>query len=152
MPHTLDEALAFKAQRPEAIPLAGGTDLMVDLNFGRLRPTAIVDLSQVGELAVLRQANGEVFLGAGVTYATIVKEMTTFKPLVQASRSVGSPQIANSPTCPASASRAVAFASSAVASDSSSGTIRSSIATPSEPASATSARAASMPASAPFMS
>ena len=95
MPHTLEEALAIKAQRPEAIPLAGGTDLMVDLNFGRLRPTAIVDLSQVGELAVLRQANGEVFLGAGVTYATIVKEMTTFKPLVQASRSVGSPQIRN---------------------------------------------------------
>jgi|SRR6266550_8848529 len=95
VPHTLEEALAIKAQRPEAIPLAGGTDLMVDLNFGRLRPTAIVDLSQVGELAVLRQANGEVFLGAGVTYATIVKEMTTFKPLVQASRSVGSPQIRN---------------------------------------------------------
>jgi CO/xanthine dehydrogenase FAD-binding subunit len=95
VPHTLEEALAIKAQRPEAIPLAGGTDLMVDLNFGRLRPTAIVDLSRVGELALLRQENGEVFLGAGVTYATIVRKMTTFKPLVQASRSVGSPQIRN---------------------------------------------------------
>jgi CO/xanthine dehydrogenase FAD-binding subunit len=95
VPHTLDEALAIKAQRPEAVPLAGGTDLMVDLNFGRLRPTAIVDLSRVGELAALRQENGEVFLGAGVTYARIVREMTSFKPLVQASRSVGSPQIRN---------------------------------------------------------
>src|SRR2546423_7740523 len=95
VPHTLEEALAIKAQRPEAIPLAGGTDLMVDLNFGRLRPTAMVELSRVGELAVLKQENGEVFLGAGVTYATIVREMAAFKPLVQASRSVGSPQIRN---------------------------------------------------------
>ena len=95
LPHSLDEALAIKAERPEAIPLAGGTDLMVELNFGRLRPAAIVDLSRVGELAGWRQENGHVFLGAGVTYATIVREMAAFKPLVQASRSVGSPQIRN---------------------------------------------------------
>src|SRR5256714_3892741 len=95
VPHTLDEALAMKADRPEAIALAGGTDLMVDLNFGRLRPTAIVDVSRLSELSALRQENGQVFLGSGVTYATIVREMAAFKPLVQASRSVGSPQIRN---------------------------------------------------------
>jgi len=95
LPHSLDEALAIKAERPEAIPLNGGTDLMVDLNFGRLRPPAIVDLSWVGELATWRQENDHVFLGAGVTYAAIVREMPAFKPLVQASRSVGSPQIRN---------------------------------------------------------
>ena len=95
LPHSLDEALAMKAEHPEAVPLNGGTDLMVDLNFGRLRPPAIVDLSRVGELATWRQENGHVFLGSGVTYATIVKEMQAYKPLLQASRSVGSPQIRN---------------------------------------------------------
>jgi CO/xanthine dehydrogenase FAD-binding subunit len=95
LPHSLEEALAMKAERPEAVPLAGGTDLMVDLNFGRRRPAAIVDLGRVGELSSWRQENGHVFLGAGLTYATIVKEMPAFKPLVQASRSVGSPQIRN---------------------------------------------------------
>src|SRR2546426_1296477 len=85
----------MKAERPEAIPLAGGTDLMVDVNFGRLRPPAIIDVSQLAELALLRQDDGNVFLGSGVTYATIVREMAAFKPLVQASRSVGSPQIRN---------------------------------------------------------
>jgi CO/xanthine dehydrogenase FAD-binding subunit len=95
LPHSLEEALNMKADRPEAVPLAGGTDLMVDLNFGRLRPPAIVDLSRVQELAAWRQEDGHVFLGAGVTYATIVREMPEFKPLVQASRSVGSPQIRN---------------------------------------------------------
>ncbi len=95
LPHSLDEALTIKAEHPEAVPLNGGTDLMVDLNFGRVRPPAIVDLSRVGELAVWREENGHVFLGSGVTYATIVREMQAYKPLVQASRSVGSPQIRN---------------------------------------------------------
>jgi CO/xanthine dehydrogenase FAD-binding subunit len=95
LPHSLDEALAMKAERPEALPIAGGTDVMVDVNFGRLRPAAFLDVSQVPELAVLHHENGDVFLGAGVTYATVVHELAGFKALVQASRSVGSPQIRN---------------------------------------------------------
>jgi CO/xanthine dehydrogenase FAD-binding subunit len=95
LPHSLEEALAIKAERPEATPIAGGTDLMVDLNFGRRRPAAMIDLGHVGELGSWQQENGHVFLGAGLTYATIVREMPEFKPLVQASRSVGSPQIRN---------------------------------------------------------
>lgn len=98
LPASLDEALAMKADHPDAVPLAGGTDLMVEINFGRLRPPAIVDLSRVGELAGWHQDDGRVFLGAGTTYATIVREMREFKPLVQASRSVGSPQIRNRAT------------------------------------------------------
>src|SRR2546428_11859293 len=68
---------------------------MVDVNFGRLRPPAVIDVSQLAELALLRQDNGHAFLGSGVTYTTIVREMQAYKPLVQASRSVGSPQIRN---------------------------------------------------------
>src|SRR5213078_5049736 len=93
LPHSLDEALAIKAEHPEAVPLSGGTDLMVELNFGRLRPAAIIDLNRVPELTAWREENGHVFLGSGVTYTTIVREMQAYKPLVQASRSVGSPQI-----------------------------------------------------------
>src|SRR5947207_2012764 len=95
LPHSLDEALAIKAEHPEAVPLSGGTDLMVELNFGRLRPAAIIDLNRVPELTAWREENGRVFLGSGVTYTTIVREMQAYKPLVQASRSVGSPQIRN---------------------------------------------------------
>lgn len=85
----------MKAERPEALPIAGGTDVMVDLNFGRLRPPAMIDVSQLAELSTLRQEDGHVYLGSGVTYAAIVKDLAAFKPLVQASRSVGSPQIRN---------------------------------------------------------
>ena len=95
LPRSLDEALAMKAQRPEAMPIAGGTDLMVEVNFGRLRPPAFIDVSRVPELSVVQQENGHIFLGAGVTYAAVVVGLTVCRPLVQASRSVGSPQIRN---------------------------------------------------------
>lgn len=85
----------MKADRPEAVPIAGGTDVMVDVNFGRLRPPAFLDLNRVSELATVRVENGQIFLGAGVTYSRIVKGLTALPPLVQASRSVGSPQIRN---------------------------------------------------------
>src|ERR671935_190256 len=95
LPHSLDEALAMKAERPEAVPIAGGTDVMVEINFGRLRPEAILDLTSVAELKEWRVGDGHIMLGAGVSYSRIIKELSDFVPLVQASRSVGSPQIRN---------------------------------------------------------
>ena len=93
LPRSLDEALAMKAARPSALPIAGGTDLMVEVNFGRLRPEAFLDVSRLPELQEIRRENGQLFLGAGVTYDRIEHSLIDFPPLVQASRSVGSPQI-----------------------------------------------------------
>jgi len=93
LPRSLDEALAMKAARPSAVPIAGGTDLMVEVNFGRLRPDAFLDVSQLRELQEIRREDGHLFLGAGVTYDRIEHSLIDFPPLVQASRSVGSPQI-----------------------------------------------------------
>lgn len=95
LPRTLDEALERKAGHPEAMCLAGGTDLMVEINFGRLRPAGIIDLTRIPELREWRREDGHIFLGAGVTYSRIIRELADFVPLVQASRSVGSPQIRN---------------------------------------------------------
>ncbi len=92
---TLEEALGVKARHPEALPIAGGTDVMVELNFDRHRPEAIVDISRVPELQRWRREDGAVFLGAGVTYTRIMRELPEFAAWVQASRTVGSPQIRN---------------------------------------------------------
>jgi CO/xanthine dehydrogenase FAD-binding subunit len=97
-PRTLDEALDLKAEQPEAIPIAGGTDLMVELNFGRLRPPAMMEISRLRELAEFNREDGSFFLGAGVRYMTIERELPELVPLVQASRTVGSPQIRNRAT------------------------------------------------------
>jgi CO/xanthine dehydrogenase FAD-binding subunit len=93
LPTSLEEALEMLADRPGAVPIAGGTDLMVALNFRRIRPETMIDLTRLGELQEVRRDDDEVFLGAGVTYARIVRELRDVHTLVQASRTVGSPQI-----------------------------------------------------------
>ena len=95
LPRTLEEALETKAEHPEAVPIAGGTDLMVELNFDRRRPEAMMDISRLGELQQWRREDGEVFLGSGVTYTRIMNELTDVPAWVQAARTVGSPQIRN---------------------------------------------------------
>jgi CO/xanthine dehydrogenase FAD-binding subunit len=94
-PHTLEEALAMKAARPEALPIAGGTDVMVELNFDRHRPEAVIDICRLPELHEWRREDGHLFLGAGVTYTRIMAELPGQVALTQASRTVGSPQIRN---------------------------------------------------------
>jgi len=92
-PGTLAEALEARAAHPEAVPIAGGTDLMVAVNFGRLRPEALLDLSGIAELAAWQRRDGAVRIGAGATFAQIASDLGEFPPLVQAARAVGSPQI-----------------------------------------------------------
>jgi CO/xanthine dehydrogenase FAD-binding subunit len=95
LPRALDEALDLKAEHPEALPIAGGTDVMVELNFDRHRPDAMMDVSRLPELRLWRRENGGLLVGAGVTYSRIMRELPELVPLVQASRTVGSPQIRN---------------------------------------------------------
>jgi CO/xanthine dehydrogenase FAD-binding subunit len=95
LPRTLEEALEQRAAHPDALPVCGGTDVMVAINFDLARPEGILDLSRVPELAEWRDRDGEIFLGAGVTYTRILRELPRARALVEASRSVGSPQIRN---------------------------------------------------------
>jgi CO/xanthine dehydrogenase FAD-binding subunit len=95
-PRSLDDALAALASDPSALPLAGGTDLMVAINFGRVRPKRILSLRHVDELRVL-DLNGRVRCGAGVTYTRLLERVAD-PTMVQAARTVGSPQIRNAGT------------------------------------------------------
>ena len=95
-PTSWGDALAAKAERPEALPIAGGTDVMVELNFDARRPAALLDLTRVPELAGWAVADGRVRLGAGVTYTRLIDELGGLLPgLAMAARTVGSPQIRN---------------------------------------------------------
>jgi CO/xanthine dehydrogenase FAD-binding subunit len=91
----LEEALELRAAHPEAVPIAGGTDLMVEMNFGKIRPEAFLDVSRLAELHEWRSDDGRVFLGSGVTYTRIMRELPQLRALGEASRGVGSPQIRN---------------------------------------------------------
>jgi CO/xanthine dehydrogenase FAD-binding subunit len=95
-PDTWEQALAMKAAQPEAVPIAGGTDLMVALNFDRARPQAILDLTRVPELRDWEADDGRLRVGAGVSYTRLIEELGERLPgLAMASRTVGSPQIRN---------------------------------------------------------
>jgi CO/xanthine dehydrogenase FAD-binding subunit len=98
VPRTLEEALGARAERPEAVPVAGGTDLMVAVNSGTVAPRALLDLSRVEELRGWRHADGIVFVGAGMTFARIAAELAGLRPLAEAARTVGSRQIRNRAT------------------------------------------------------
>ena len=96
-PQSLDEALRMKAQRPEAVPIQGGTDVMVDLNFDRARPAALLNLNEVEELRGWSRHNGTLSLGAALTYGEAMQRPLSglLPALAQASRTVGGPQIRN---------------------------------------------------------
>jgi CO/xanthine dehydrogenase FAD-binding subunit len=95
-PGSWDEALAARAAQPGALPIAGGTDVMVELNFDVRRPGALLDLTRIPELAQWSADNGRIRLGACVTYTTLIEELGGRLPgLAMAARTVGSPQIRN---------------------------------------------------------
>ncbi|MGH8894903.1 MAG: FAD binding domain-containing protein, partial [Actinomycetes bacterium] len=94
-PSSWSEALAARAEHPAAVPIAGGTDVMVELNFDRIRPEGLIDLTRVTALRDWSRADdGGVRLGAGVSFARVMSELAGLAPgLAMASRTVGSPQI-----------------------------------------------------------
>jgi CO/xanthine dehydrogenase FAD-binding subunit len=96
-PRSLDEALRLKAERPEAVPIQGGTDVMVELNFDRARPPALLNLNEVPELRGWSRENGTLRLASGLTYTEAMQPplAEAALALAEASRTVGGPQIRN---------------------------------------------------------
>lgn len=98
--HSLDEALDALARVPSAMVLAGGTDAMVEVNFGHRRPSEVVAVDRVPELDGWERDGARLRVGAAVTYTAL--EGPPFSNLVpalaHAARTVGSPQIRNAGT------------------------------------------------------
>ena len=99
-PQTLADALRMKAERPQAVPIQGGTDVMVELNFDRVRPEALLNLNEVAELRGWSRENGSIRLGAALTYTEAMEAPLAERlpALAEASRTVGGPQIRNRAT------------------------------------------------------
>jgi CO/xanthine dehydrogenase FAD-binding subunit len=97
LPTSLDEALHVLQGEPDVQILAGGTDFMVEVNYGHRRPLFVMSLRAVEELRGWHKDGDNLVLGAGLRYVDIIdSELSVLAPaLAQAARTVGSPQIRN---------------------------------------------------------
>lgn len=95
-PASWEDALAAKAEHPTAVPIAGGTDVMVEINFDHRRPEYLLDLNRIGDLNEWEVGEKTVCLGASVPYTQIMENLRAELPgLALASHTVASPQIRN---------------------------------------------------------
>ena len=97
---SVNEACAVLAENPATTVLAGGTDLMVQVNRGAQSLDSVLDLSRIPELKKWTIQDSEIVLGAGISYTDLTHpELASLIPaLAQAARTVGSPQIRNAGT------------------------------------------------------
>ena len=100
LPTSLSAALTALAADPDAQLLAGGTDFMVEVNFGHRRPRSVIALSRISELRQRVRTGDTLFLGATTTYTDLqAPDVAEAVPaLAIAARTVGSPQIRNAGT------------------------------------------------------
>ena len=87
--------------KEDVVFISGGTDLVIQLQSGKLQPTWLIDLSQIAELKSIREEAGRIKIGSGATFSQIgesrlIQERATC--LSQAASQVGSTQIRNRAT------------------------------------------------------
>lgn len=100
-PNTLQEALDALAQNNAAVrPLAGGTDMLVDMRAKRAQPDVLVALQNVRELRGVTRANGHLRVGAATTIAEFLKNplLSEYDALRQAASVFANPMIRNTAT------------------------------------------------------
>ncbi len=102
-PTSLAEAIALLSADPAgARPLAGGTDLIIRLRDGSIRPDTVVDLKRIPELdAAIREEDGRLVIGARTVMTDIAADeriARDFPALAEAAAVVGAVQIRNRAT------------------------------------------------------
>jgi carbon-monoxide dehydrogenase medium subunit len=98
----LDEALTLLAQyRAEARVIAGGTDLLLEIEKSLRSPRVLVDITRIPGLGRIRLADGIIHLGPLVTHNAVIASAELVQlafPLAKACLQVGAPQIRNRAT------------------------------------------------------
>ena len=97
-PRTLADALRLRGEHPEAMPIAGGTDVMVFLESGAIDPPAFLNLWGIAEMAGVEKADDGIWIGALTTYTQLIHRRVVQQlapSLIEAARTVGAAQIQN---------------------------------------------------------
>lgn len=101
-PTSIDQAIALLAENPAARPLAGGTDLIVQMRSGRSEPEIVVDLKRIAGLSgVRRLPNGGFAIGAATPCTALKADAAlaaAWPGVVEAANLIGSVQVRNRAT------------------------------------------------------
>ena len=119
-PKTLSEAISALANAPgSALPLAGGTDLILDLDQGRRPPVhTIVDITSVREMLPVEIRGDELFIGASVCHTHIIESelvADNAQALIEACGLIGGPQVRNIATLGGNVAHALPAADGTIA-------------------------------------
>src|SRR5258707_801150 len=119
-PKNLSEALQALTTAPRPVlPIAGGTDLLIELQQGHHAPThTLVDLNSVDEMTALEVRDDELFIGAAVPVNRIVASdfvLRHAQALVQAADLIGGPQVRNTATLGGNVAHALPAADGTIA-------------------------------------
>ncbi|GAB6152676.1 FAD binding domain-containing protein [Desulfosporosinus burensis] len=101
-PLTVTEGLELVSRiDEEVVYINGGTDLVIQMQSGKLQPAWLIDLSQISELKFIKEDEGRIKIGSGTTFSQIGESSLIRKKarcLSQAASQVGSTQIRNRAT------------------------------------------------------
>ncbi|MDI9565686.1 MAG: FAD binding domain-containing protein [Chloroflexota bacterium] len=119
-PTTITEAIEVLTTAPQpAMPIAGGSDLLLDIRQGRLAPVhTLVDLKSVPEMNVIEQRGQELFIGASISITNIIQNELTLKnarALVEACNLIAGPQVRNTATLGGNVAHALPAADGTIA-------------------------------------
>ena len=95
-PASIDEAVALLGSQKGARTLAGGTDLLVQIQSGRVSPPAIVDIKRIPGLTGIRRRDGAFIIGATTSCAALGDDVALRKAwpgVVEAANLIGSTQV-----------------------------------------------------------
>ncbi len=117
---SVSEALQALASSPKpALPIAGGTDLLLDLEQGRHSPAhTLVDLNSIDELKVIERRGDHLFIGAAAPLSKIIQDPVVVQHaqgLVEACELIGGPQVRNVATLGGNVAHALPAADGTIA-------------------------------------
>jgi 4-hydroxybenzoyl-CoA reductase subunit beta len=100
-PESLEGAFRFMDESLEALPIAGGTDLVPLMKYGLKSPRVLISLDRIQDLFGVSEGKGGLRIGSMVTLAELASSATVlrhFPAVAESARSVASPQIRNQGT------------------------------------------------------
>ncbi|MGC8558671.1 MAG: FAD binding domain-containing protein [Nitrososphaeria archaeon] len=94
-PASIKETVELLSEE-STFPIAGGTDLVILINNGKIIPKKVVDITRLG-LSYIREENGEIIIGSNITFQQIAEseKLRRYACLVESAKSIGTWQIRN---------------------------------------------------------